>query len=240
MNPRESDFDCPQLPDAAAYVLGSLEDDEAVRFREHLRSCAQCRAEVAELQPVVDELPLKVVREDAPDALRERILAQVRAEAAVLHAAGHEADEAPRRSSWLERLSSPIGVAAAVAAAVVIALAVVLATGSGGSEKVFQGHISASAVGASATLRQHDGRAELTVAHMPQPGLGRIYEVWLSRGKGNAVPTNALFSVSAKGDGETDVPSDLHGISEVMVTSEPAGGSVRPTREPVIQIPLNS
>lgn len=240
MNPLESDFDCPQLPDAAAYVLGSLEDDEATRFREHLRSCAQCRAEVAELQPVVDELPLKVSREDAPDALRERILAQVRAEAAVLRAAGHEADEAPRRSSWLERLSSPIGVAAAVAAAVVIALAVVLATGSGGSEKVFAGHVSASAVGASATLRQHDGRAELTVSHMPKPGLGRIYEVWLSRGKGNAEPTNALFSVSATGDGETDVPSDLHGISEVMVTSEPAGGSVRPTRQPVIQIPLNS
>ena len=62
MNPIESDFDCPQLPDAAAYVLGSLEDDEATRFREHLRSCAQCRAEVAELQPVVDELPLKVAQ----------------------------------------------------------------------------------------------------------------------------------------------------------------------------------
>jgi anti-sigma-K factor RskA len=239
MNPLESDFDCPQLSDAAAYVLGSLEDDEATRFREHLRSCAQCRAEVAELQPVVDELPLKVAREDAPDALRERILTTVRSEAAVLRAAGHEADEPPRQSSWRSWLGSPIGVAAAVAVAVVIALAVVISTGSGG-EEVFRGHISASAVGASATLRQHDGRAELTVSRMPQPGLGRIYEVWLSRGPGNAQPTSALFSVTSKGDGETDVPSDLHGIREVMVTSEPAGGSLRPTRKPLIQIPLNS
>jgi anti-sigma-K factor RskA len=239
MNPHGSDFDCPQLPDAAAYVLGALEDDEAVRFREHLSSCAQCRAEVAELQPIVDVLPLKIAREDAPDALRERILATVRSEAAVLHAAGHEADVAPREARWWQRLGSPIGVAAAVAAAVVIALAVVLATGSGG-EKVFRGHISASAVGASATLRQHDGHAELTVSHLPKPGLGRIYEVWLSRGSANAEPTNALFSVSSTGDGETDVPSDLQGIRTVMVTSEPAGGSVRPTRKPVIEIPLSS
>jgi hypothetical protein len=121
----------------------------------------------------------------------------------------------------------------------VIALAVVLATSTGG-EKVFPGHVSASAVGASATLRQHDGHAELSVSHMPKPGLGRIYEVWLSRGSGNAQPTNALFSVSSKGDGETDVPSNLQGIHTVMVTSEPAGGSVRPTRKPVIEIPLSS
>jgi anti-sigma factor RsiW len=239
MNPLESDFDCPQLPDAAAYVLGSLEDDEAARFREHLRSCAQCRAEVAELQPVVDELPLKVTREDAPDALRERILAQVRAEAAVLHAAGHEADVARRQSRWWLRLSSPIGVATACAAVVAIALAIVLGSGSG-AEKVFHGHISPTAAGATASLRQHDGRSELIVAHMPQPGLGRIYEVWLSRGPGNAEPTSALFSVTATGKGETYVPGDLHGIREVMVTSEPAGGSVQPTRKPLIQIPLSS
>ena len=50
MSPRESDFDCPQLADAAAYVLGALEDDELTRYREHLEGCAQCRAEVAELQ----------------------------------------------------------------------------------------------------------------------------------------------------------------------------------------------
>ncbi len=241
MSTHESDFDCPQLPDAAAYVLGSLEDDEASSFREHLRGCAQCRAELAELQPVVDELPLKVAREDAPDALRARILAQVRAEAAVLRAAGHEADEAPRRSRRWPRLSSPAGVAAACAAAAVIALAVVLGTSSGGGEKVFPAtHVAAVAVGARATLHQHDGRSQLIVAHMPQPGLGRIYEVWLSRGPGNAEPTNALFSVTSTGDGETDVPGNLHGIREVMVTSEPAGGSLHPTREPLIQIALPS
>jgi anti-sigma-K factor RskA len=237
MNRHESDFDCPQLPDAAAYALGSLEDDEAARFLEHLDSCAQCRAELAELQPVVDELPLKLARERAPEALRERILAQVRAESELLHAAGHSADETPRRS-WWHGLASPVGAAVAVAAAVAIALVVVLSSGSGGGEKIFPGRTSVP--GASASLRQHDGRSELVVARMPQPGPGRIYEVWLSRGPGNAEPTNALFGVTSKGDGETAVPSDLHGIREVMVTSEPAGGSPQPTRSPLIQVALPS
>lgn len=236
---RESDFDCPHRNDAAAYVLGALEEHELPPFREHLQTCAQCRAEVAELQPVVDELPASVPQTSASEALRNRILETVRAESTLLHAAGHDADRAPARRRRL-RLNGSVGAAAAVAAAVVIALVAILTTSAGGGEKVFRAHVSASAPGASATLRQRDGRAELVVSHMPQPGLGRIYEVWLSHGKGDAEPTSALFSVTSMGDGETDVPSALRGIRLVMVTSEPAGGSRHPTRKPLIEIPLSS
>jgi hypothetical protein len=70
--------------------------------------------------------------------------------------------------------------------------------------------------------------------------VGRVYEVWLSRGGGDAQPTSALFDVTAAGNGETAVPGNLHGIREVMVTSEPQGGSVRPTRAPLIRISLSS
>ena len=34
--------------DAAAYVLGALEPDEAQAFRAHLAQCAACQKEVAE------------------------------------------------------------------------------------------------------------------------------------------------------------------------------------------------
>ncbi len=235
---RESDFDCPHRADAAAYVLGALEESDVQGYREHLQACAQCRAEVAELQPIVDELPASVPPASASEALRGRILETVRAESTLLHAAGHEADRAPRRARRV-RLNGPFGAALAATAVLAVALVVALGGGSSG-EKVFRGRISASALGAQATLRQHDGRTELVVAHMPQPGLGRIFEVWLSRGKGDAEPTSALFSVTSIGSGETDVPSDLHGIREVMVTSEPAGGSAHPTRKPLIEIPLSS
>jgi anti-sigma-K factor RskA len=239
MSLRESDFDCPHTPDAAAYVLGALEEGELRKYRAHLDGCAQCRAEVAALQPVVDDLPASVAPARAPDAVRERILATVRSEAALLHAAADDADRAPRPARGPRRRIA-IGGALAVACAAAIALAVALSIGSSPGERVFQARISAGAPGARATLRQRDGRAELVVAHMPQPGVGRIYEVWLSRGAGDAQPTSALFDVTATGRGATAVPSDLHGIREVMVTSEPQGGSSRPTRQPLIRIALSS
>jgi anti-sigma-K factor RskA len=239
MSLRESDFDCPHTPDAAAYVLGALQDGELRSYRAHLDGCAHCRAEVAALQPVVDELPVSAPPARAPDALRERILATVRSEAALLHAAGGEADRPPRRARRPRRRLA-IGGALAAAGALAVILALVLSTGSGGGERVFRARISANAPGAAATLRQRDGRAELLVSHMPPPGIGRVYEVWLSRGAGDAQPTSALFDVTAAGRGATAVPSDLHGIREVMVTSEPQGGSSRPTRQPLIRIALSS
>ena len=90
------------------------------------------------------------------------------------------------------------------------------------------------------SLRQRDGHAELVVAHMPQPAVGRIYEVWLSHGPGDARPTNALFSVTGSGSGAVDVPNSLHGVKEVMVTSEPSGGSAHPTSAPLIRVALST
>jgi len=114
MSQRESDFDCSRLADAAAYVLGSLEDAELASFREHMEGCAQCRAEVTELQIVVDELPMSVPAAAAPETLRGRILANVRSEAELLNAAGHAADQ-PAKSGrpWYRRNDFMLGAGAA-------------------------------------------------------------------------------------------------------------------------------
>jgi hypothetical protein len=69
---------------------------------------------------------------------------------------------------------------------------------------------------------------------MPPPPPGRIYEIWLERGTQAPQPTDALFSVTSGGDGSADVPGDLRGVSKVLVTDEPLGGSAKPTRKPVI------
>jgi anti-sigma-K factor RskA len=243
MSRRESDYDCPQLTDAAAYVLGALEQDELSRFRAHLDDCAQCRSEVAELQPVADELPASAPPAVASPALRERILATVRSEAELLSAAGHDADRpAAARRRWRPRSDFALGISAAVAAGVAALVAVLIAVGSSDHAKVtvFKGRGEGVARSAQVSLRQSEGRAELVVAHMPQPAVGRIYEVWLSRGANDAQPTNALFSVTGAGSGSVDVPNSLHGIKEVMVTSEPAGGSTQPTTKPLIVVPLRS
>jgi anti-sigma-K factor RskA len=240
---RESDFDCLHRADAAAYVLGALEDDELQSFRAHVDGCAQCRAEVAELQPVADELPASVAPAVAPDALRERILATVRSEAQLLSAAGHEADRpVASKARWYRRNDFLLGIGAAAAAGVAALVAVLIAVGSSGHAHVTvtEGEGLGRARSAQVSLRQRDGRAELVVAHMPEPAVGRIYEVWLSHGPHDVRPTNALFAVTGSGSGAVGVPDSLHGVKEVMVTSEPSGGSAHPTSPPLIRVALSA
>jgi hypothetical protein len=47
-------------------------------------------------------------------------------------------------------------------------------------------------------------------------------------------PTDVLFSVTRSGHGTAAVPGGLQGISHVLVTDEPLGGSPKPTRKPII------
>ena len=123
------------------------------------------------------------------------------------------------------------GLAGGLAAVVAVAVFAATQLGGGPGARV----IGASVIGspASAQLRVSGGRAELIVRHLPPPPPGRIYEIWLQRAH-RLLPTSALFSVTHTGAGEVGVPGDLHGVSAVLVTPEPAGGSQTPTHTPVI------
>jgi hypothetical protein len=107
-----------------------------------------------------------------------------------------------------------------------------LASGGSSGTRIIQASVTGSA--GHAQLRLSGGRAELILSNLPPPPVGQIYELWLARGQGSPSPTNVLFSVSRTGSGEVGVPSDLRGISELLVTPEPAGGSRAPTHAPVI------
>ncbi|HEY2217448.1 MAG TPA: anti-sigma factor [Solirubrobacteraceae bacterium] len=233
--------DCPQQIEAAPYVLGALEQDELRSFSEHLDECATCRQEVAELQSVVDELAASVPQVLAPSAVRERVLETVRSQADVFNAAGQEADRPARVALRLQRRRFAFaGAGAAFAAALAAVLVIFLGGGSGSpSDHVIPGQASGVARGAEVALHKRDGRAELLLAHMPQPGNGRIYEVWVVR-NGAPQPTSALFGVSSRGSGAVDVPGNLQGVKQVLVTSEPLGGSSAPTRAPVISVALSA
>jgi anti-sigma factor RsiW len=73
------EHDYPQL---GTYMLGALEMNEAVEFETHLLSCAECRAEVAELSLLLDQLD-EMLLEAATDPCTG-----VRMAAAVTPAAG--------------------------------------------------------------------------------------------------------------------------------------------------------
>jgi hypothetical protein len=65
-----------------AFALGAVDAEEAATVRTHLATCAECQAEIAELWLAVDSLPGMIEPMEPPPALRDRIAAAIRAEAA--------------------------------------------------------------------------------------------------------------------------------------------------------------
>ena len=88
--------------------------------------------------------------------------------------------------------------------------------------------------GSTATLQIHGDSGDLVLARMPAAPPGKVYEVWLKRGNHAPEPTNALFGVTRAGSASVDLPGNLHGVTQMMVTPEPAGGSPAPTHAPVV------
>jgi anti-sigma-K factor RskA len=125
----------------------------------------------------------------------------------------------------------PAALAACVVLALGVAGGVLLSAGDGFREVDAQVALG----GASGTLRiEDDGDARLTLRDMPAPPDGRVYQVWLLGEGGSPSPTDALFVPGRDGAASVDVPGDVAGARQVLVTAEPRGGSDRPTRPPVV------
>jgi anti-sigma-K factor RskA len=201
------------------------------RFEDHLQTCTVCRDELEAFRQVVDVLPMSAPQVPAPPGLRRDVM---RAIAAEPRRDGAVSERRSLRGLGLARLPRPaIGLAAALAVAIV-AVVVAVSTSGGGTRTV-----AAQVTGAgTASLRISGGHAELVLHRFAAPPAGKIYEVWLRRGKAAPTPTTALFSVTAHGDATEEVPGNLRGVTQVMVTPEPAGGSPHPTGSPVIQARL--
>jgi hypothetical protein len=136
----------PFLHDDAAYVLGALRGPELVAFEEHLATCAECQARVAEIRPVAAVLADLTIEDVAspslidpgppPDTLLPGLLAKAR----------HE-----RRRRWVT------GAIATAAAACIVTLIVVFATGrSSGSSSPARAMTSLVATPVSATAQLDD------------------------------------------------------------------------------------
>jgi Anti-sigma-K factor rskA, C-terminal len=223
---------------SGSYVLGAMPDAEAVGFVAHLQLCAACRAEVAELEPAANVLPASVTPVAAPATIGDRVMADVRREAQLLAAAGEGADRAPdapparARRAWY-RWPAPALVAAALLVGLVVGLGVSGVIG-GSDTRTITATASGAAAGTQARLIMDDGRAILTVSHMPQPGAGKVYEVWLKPSGGEPQPTQSLFSPRANGNASVAVPAAASQMESVLVTVEPDGGSDQPTGPPVL------
>jgi hypothetical protein len=217
--------------DAAIYLLGLLGEEHSGAFLEHARSCALCSDDLAALGPAVESLSASVAQVPAPAHAKRHVMAVVRSEAA-------QAQRAPSRPGvqrwWvgLRRRPSRRPVLALAGAGLLAAgiavggLSTPFDGGSGGAPRVVSADVTLP--GASAALHESGNDTWLTVAKMPEPASGHVYEVWLKRPGGAPQPTDSLFAPTASGAATVNVP-DERGTREVLVTQEPAGGSQQPT-----------
>jgi anti-sigma-K factor RskA len=232
-----NEHDC--TGDAAAYVLGALDDHEVAPFLRHLDECAVCRDEVASLQLVADMLPASVTPVSAPRGLRRRVLSTVYEEAELFRAASAPAAPPPRarpRRTWLAvpRPFQALAAGALVAAGIAVG---VVALGGGASPPSTRVISASTTAPTTAVLRVAPGRTELDVASLAPAPTGRVYEVWIQH-NGEPHPTDALFTPTSDGRATVAVPGHVANGDVVMVTDEPSGGSLTPTRMPVIRAAL--
>jgi hypothetical protein len=114
-----SEHDRTQL---GAYALGALEPGEVEAVDEHLATCAECRAELAELNEMKDflgEVPPEAFLEGPPeggDLLLQRTLREVRESVAEPPLPG----PVKRRSRWLLVAAALVVVAGALGGGVVL------------------------------------------------------------------------------------------------------------------------
>jgi anti-sigma-K factor RskA len=224
---------------AGAYVLGAMTPRERDEFEHHLATCPACRDDVDELRPAAEALPMASPPVLPPPALKDRIMAEVEREAALLAEAGPAADrpvaERPRRRFRFPALTG--WRLAPVAAALLIAgvLAGALITGGDSSRTV--------SAGPNAQIHIDGDNARLVAENMSPPPEGRVYEVWtVPKGAPEGAPpepTNVLFVPRGDGSAEAAIPGSADDIAKVLVSDEPPGGSETPTGDVVVQADLS-
>jgi anti-sigma factor RsiW len=218
------DLDCGN--DAAAYVLGAMDEAEVAAFRRHLETCAVCQDEVDALEGAVEALPMMVPQFQPPGTLRQRVMADVREDL--------KAHQRKPTLTLRQRLAKPVprpALAGFMALAVAGIITVVLGFRPAGTH-VVRAQI-AWAPGA-AVVKISSGHGELLIEGMPEPPAGKVYEVWVKHDTGAVSPTTALFAPTSAGEAAVDVPGSLSGVSAVMVTAERDGGSTVPHLPPVL------
>ncbi|HEY2052400.1 MAG TPA: anti-sigma factor [Solirubrobacterales bacterium] len=238
-----------RLEEVAAYAIGALDPDQVADLEKHLAGCKRCQEELRWLSRAVRALPEAVDRQAPPPELKQRLMAEVRADAAAeeRRARGEErrerAESRPGIGEWLRGLNlggltwkSLAGLALAI---LVIAGGIGYAVGTnGGSGGAHTTEVEPGANGIAAKVVTEGGRGELHLTGVKPLPKGRVLEAWVER-DGIVEPVPALFAPDQAGRASTMIES-MRNVSAVMVTREPEGGSKKPTTKPFVVVPIES
>lgn len=217
-----------QAESVGAYALGALPELEAQVFERHLMGCELCQEELRRLSHAVEALPRSVTPLEAPPSLKASLMETVNADASRAR---------PARRRWqasLPRLRPAMAFAAVGAACLVAGFGVAELAQDDEGTRTLSAQVDVARVGGgSASLSvPDDGGSVLSVDGLPDAGRDRVYQVWVERD--GAVEPVSIFDVDAGGSGAAGVPGSLDGVTAVMVTREPSGGSASPSEEPVL------
>lgn len=249
---------------AAPYALDALEPGERRRFEKHLDTCARCAAEVRALAEDAVRLAWSTAA-PAPAALRERVLAAVRAtpqEPAPArehtpqlppHVWGAQPPPGRARRPRARPLFVPFATATAAAALVVAGLFAVQADRTrdeldasraqareiahvlSAPDARAAGGTDASGGNIGVIASASEGRAVVTLSGYRKPPGGHVRQLWVMRS--HAQPRSlGLF----KGDTPLIATGLGRSSKSLAVTVEPDGGSAQPTTQPVVQLALKS
>jgi hypothetical protein len=182
------------------YALGQLEGDERVGLKAHLDGCAECRAELAELEPVARMLPhadperFEAAPQPSPE-LGARIATTI---------AGEQRQVEKRRR---RRLFGGFALGGATAALAVAVLAIFVLSGGGGGEDEQHVKFAAAGVWIDATLEPHSYGTEIRM-YVHGVESGTLCRVSLRGPRGVSYPAGT-FRYRAGDDSEAVLSSAL-------------------------------
>ena len=225
----------------AGYALDALDPDERRAFEAHLSGCERCQEELASFWETTEALAVAASGPEPSPDLRERILADVRAEPPQV--------VVPFESR--RRRAAPV-LAAAAAIAAVVALGIGLWASSLSSElddtrAALKRQQTAAEVlvdpdaksvalqdGSGHLVVDTNGRAVLVVDVYPL-GSSQTYEMWIApQGDINAAKPAGTFP-GIEGGLETELVDGVVSSGDIIaVTVEKAGGVSAPTTPPIV------
>lgn len=189
-----------------SYALGHLSGQEAGRLRGHLDGCPECRAELAELGPVVAALgALDAADFDSPPTPPPGLGEDIRALVTKEREARDEDDLARRRAALRRRRLSRLQLGGAAAVIVLVGVAGGVGIGRATAPQlpvVPKEPVSLTVTGKApmkvenAYLVNHTWGTELRIAAAGFPA-GKTFQAWFKLRSGETVPAGEFVGTGA-------------------------------------------
>ncbi len=242
-----------------AHAIGGLDPVEERDLGEHLRSCAACRVEAEAFGQASEALVLALPVARAPASLRQRILSAAIAPA-FAHEGGREHSKAPR---WLWAAAAA-ALAIAGLAGWAIALQLQVNDADPAADRAVAARLDAYGELLRLQLDEETRRLDLAGSgdaaeaealyvwssgtrtgvlvcqNLPAAPSGNAYQLWVRTANGGEFSAGT-FRPDELGEAELVVRRPRNsgppsgGLSELLVTLEPAGGSSTMTGPVVLQ-----